>query len=162
MKLIPLTQGKFAQVDDADYDFLMQWKWHADKSPSGNTFYAKRNDKSSGKNKAICMHRLLLGLTAPKIFGEHRDQNGLNNQRDNLREATHSENMRNTKSKKGSSSKYKGVSWVAKRNKWQSNIWLDRKQYPLGHFKLESEAALAYNKKAIELFGEFANLNIIE
>jgi len=83
MKLIPLTQGKFAQVDDEDFEYLNQWKWFALKD--AQTFYAARGIYLKGN---ILMHRQLLGLTNSEVKGEHKDRNGLNNQKENLRVAT--------------------------------------------------------------------------
>lgn len=165
MKLIPLTQGKFAQVDDEDYDFLMQWKWQTKKD--SHTYYASRYRNITRTNRVlILMHRELLGLKkGDGKFGDHKDRNGLNNQRGNIRIATKSENMRN---KQGYGvSNYRGVSLNVYNNKnrvyikWIATIKNSGKQKTLGRFNTEIEAALAYNKVAKELYGEFANLNII-
>ena len=112
MKEIKLTQGKVALVDDEDFDFLNQWKWCAHKD--GNNFYAVRVDYSNGRanKKFLSMHRVLLGLTDPKIFPDHKDGDGLNNQRYNLRIATPSQNVINSKtSGKDKTSIYRGVSF---------------------------------------------------
>jgi len=82
MKLIPLTQGKFAQVDDEDFEWLNQWKWYAAKK--GNIYCAQRNIKINGKHTAIGMHNFILN-SPPKTQIEHMDGCGLNNQRFNLR-----------------------------------------------------------------------------
>jgi hypothetical protein len=162
MKLISLTQGKFAQVDDEDYEWLNQFKWHAHKDKS--TFYAM--GYINGKN--TLMHRLILKITNPKIQGDHRDRNVLNNQRNNIRIATHSQNKVNGVSYKNSSSKFRGVGLYKMNNGfkdyeyWRASIQKDGKLMRLGLFKNETDAAMAYNKKATELFGEFANLNIIK
>ncbi len=160
MKLIPLTQGQFAQVDDEDFEYLNQFKWFAHKNRY--KFYAMRKvKKGTGKWAPMSMHRILLGLIDPKIYADHKDRNGLNNQRYNLREANGSQNNANKESRKNSSSKYLGVKWYKKHEKWTSAIKLNYKTYHLGYFDLEEMAALAYNTKAVELHGEFANLNII-
>ncbi len=94
MKLIPLTQGKFAQVDDEDYDYLNQWKWYTTKNHK--TFYAARHIRINGKQKLIYMHRVIMNI----IKGyktDHIDHNGLNNQKYNLRICTCQENNRNRK-----------------------------------------------------------------
>ncbi len=173
MKLIPLTQGKFAQVDDEDYDYLMQWKWHFTTSKTNRSFYVNRTMITIVNNKrvkkSIKMHRVILGLTDPKIFGDHKDHDGLNNQRNNLRIATQQQNVMNRRSAKDSSSIYLGVSiskikdnyGIYKYHYWQSSITINKKRISLGIFKKEEDAALAYNEKAKEIFGEFANLNII-
>ena len=92
-------------------------------------------------------------------FIDHIDNDPLNNNIENLRETTRSQNLMNQKPRKNKSSKYKGVSWYKRDKIWQAQIKINKKQIHLGRFKLEKDAALAYNKAAIELFGEFACLN---
>lgn len=95
----------------------------------------------------------------PKYI-DHIDNDSLNNRIENLREITLSQNQGNRKpNKNSSSSKYKGVSWFKPANKWRSRITKNSKQIHLGYFVNETEAAKAYNNKAMELFGEYANLN---
>lgn len=157
MKKIPLTQGKFALVDDEDFEYLNQWKWFAHKRGSG--YYATRKEK----NKQISMHRQIMSVNDISVLIDHRDRNSLNNQRNNLRTASRSQNNANTISRKNSYSKYLGVSLFRKtkagKGKWRASIGKDKKIYHLGYFKTEQQAAIAYNKKALELHGEFANLN---
>lgn len=101
MKLIELSKtskrdkGKyFAEVDDADYDWLNQWNWTADKN--GNTIYAHRMERIGvNKRKKIKMHRLIMGVTDSKILVDHKDRRGWNCQRHNLRICTKSENCKN-------------------------------------------------------------------
>lgn len=161
MKKIKLTQGKFALVSDEDYHDLIKWDWFACKSSIG-TWYAKRNDPISkggtGKRK-IYMHRQILGVTDPKIMIDHKDNNGLNNTRKNIRVATRSQNGVNTKSRKNSTSKYIGVSFKTANRKWVSQIQFNNKQLYLGLFDSEKEAAKRYDLEAKKLFGEYANLN---
>ena len=107
------------------------------------------------------MHRVI--NDTPKILGtDHIDGNPLNNQKSNLRNATKSQNGMNRKSNRNSSSKYKGISWNKQNKKWRGEIQKNKKRYGLGYFKSEIEAARAYNKKALELFGEYARLNKFE
>lgn len=149
MKKIPLTQGKFAIVDDGDYDWLSQFKWCAHKHHK--TYYAQSH--------GITMHRKIMGLE--KGDGkqiDHVDRNGLNNQRSNLRIATQQENTFN-RGPVGKSSKYKGVCWHTTRNKWEVRIKHNDKTIHLGVHKDEVLAAKAYDKKAKELFGDHAYLN---
>lgn len=158
MKQIPLTQGQFALVDDEDFEELNKFKWQANKSL--HTYYAVRSFTIS-KNKRIDikMHRQILGLTNGKIKCDHIDLNGLNNQRYNLREATHIQNMMNRKSKINSTSQYKGVRWKKDSEKWVAAIYAKGKQMHLGYFTDEIEAAKAYDEMAKLHFGEFAWLN---
>lgn len=146
---------KKVMVDDSDYDYLSQFNWSL--LPDHNTFYASRR---SGKHR-IKMHREILGLIDPQIKADHRDKNGLNNQRTNIRIATYSQNNANRNSCKNSSSKYLGVTWRSDSTAWEASIKKDGKNKYLGHFKSESDAAMAYNNAAAKLFGEFANLNKI-
>ncbi len=159
MKEIVLTQGKFAQVDDEDFEFLNQWKWYALKSK--NTFYAVRNIGIEPNRTAVRMHNVIL----KNIGIDHIDHDGLNNQRLNLRHCTGSENQMNRNLKSGLAgtytSSYKGVSWHKAANKWYASIRYDGRQRSLGVYVNEIEAAIAYNKEASQRFGEFAFLNVI-
>lgn len=153
MKLIPLTLGKFAQVDDEDYDFLMQWKWWASKKK--HTYYAiSRID-----NKEVVMHRIV-NKTPDDLFCDHKDRDGLNNQSDNLRGCTTEQNLWNRKPHKTnkSTSQYKGV-YLCHGKYWSSRISYSGKTIHLGHFKTEIEAAKAHDDAAKKHHGEFAYLN---
>ena len=159
VKEIQLTQGKVALVDDADYEWLNQWKWYAKKERG--TFYAVRGINKGGDRRSIRMHRLILGLTDPKDFGDHKDMDGLNNQRNNLRKCSHAQNQRNRNGHRNSASKFKGVTFRTKDNMWYAQIKYNKKLTHLGGFKTEIEAAQKYNEAATKYHGEFARLNII-
>lgn len=148
MKRIKLTQGKYALVDDEDFDYVNQWKWYYDAG------YARRTIK----NRGIFMHIVILS----KPLGmevDHKDGNGINNQRNNLRLCIRVQNVQNRSKSKNKSSKYKGVGLL--HGKWQATITYQYKKYYLGWFKTEKEAAIMYNREASKMFGEFAKLNII-
>ena len=111
--------------------------------------------------KEYRIHRLIWLYhkeTLPKEL-DHIDQNKTNNKIENLRAATRTENNRNKKSLKNSSSKWKGVCWHSGDKRWQAQIQVDRKKKYIGSFANEADAAMAYNVAASELHGEFANLN---
>lgn len=159
MKEIKLTQGKVALVDDEDYEKVNCFKWNAIKDR--NTFYAKRNIKVSNglqRQTTIQMQRLIFGYCGILKI-DHRDGNGLNNQKSNLRFATTSQNGMNRKPNKCALSKFKGVSFHKRHLKFISSIRINGNSYHLGYFTNEIEAAKAYDVKALELFGEFAYLN---
>jgi len=167
MKEIKLTRNMVALVDDEDFDFLNQWKWQAGKSKESVTYYASRTERGNELQKpvSIKMHRLIM-KTPDNMEVDHIDHNGLNNQKSNLRNCTHSQNHMNKRPH--GRSKYLGVSWASDRNKWIVYIQRRVKGSPYERIQLyreqfdsEIDAALAYNKKASELFGEFAHLNII-
>lgn len=157
MKEIIITQNKTALVDDEDFEYLNQWKWYAQKGK--HTWYACRDVKTKNTRKNFLMHREILKIKSYKenpIQTDHRDGNGLNNQKNNLRLCSDIENNRNRKSYRGNS-RYKGVQPRGLR--WEACIIFNRGYIYLGRFDLEVEAAIAYDQKATELFGEFANLN---
>ena len=156
-KQIPLTQGKFAIVDDEDYERITRWKWCAGKG--GDTFYATR---CPGKrNTTIAMHRLIIGASGRQQI-DHVNGNGLDNRRCNLRLATKSQNMMNRGPQKGNKSGYKGVHFDLASGKWMAIIKFDGRNRNLGRFNTKEQAAQAYNKAAQEHFGTFAWLNKIK
>ena len=157
MKHIKLTQGKYALVDDEDYSELIKYKWYA--NHRHGIWYAYTNIRTGKSRITISMHRFL--LNPPKgIQVDHRDHNGLNNRRTNIRICTHAQNIQNQRRKQGSkTSRYKGVFWNKKESYWYVQIKQNGKKLNLGSFLNEIEAAKIYDKKAEELFGEFANTN---
>ena len=163
MRRISLTQGKFAIVDDADFEWLNQWKWYPSNN-GRNTFYAIRSIRlPNGKRTTSRMHREILGLKfGDKRQCDHQNHRGLDNRRDNLRICTSKQNNQNMSSYKSCSSVYKGVSWHKIHHKWRAFITVDYKQIHLGYFDNEEKAARVYDKVAIKYFGEFANLNFGE
>ncbi len=154
MKLITLTQGKFAKVDDGMFEYLSQFKWYA-KNYQGK-FYANR--KSKGAH--IPMHLVVLGIVdktyTGDLQGDHIDGDSLNNQSSNLRQATPSQNAANKVKCRGTS-KYLGVS--RKRGKWKVQVNKGGITYHVGMFEDEDDAGRAADKKRLELHGEFAQLN---
>lgn len=150
MKEIKLTQGRVALVDDEDFEYLNQFKWYAHKNR--NTYYAER--MSSPGKVMIRMHRVIMNLL-PGEFVDHRDCNGLNNQKDNLRLCNKSQNCMNRRyiNKTG----YLGVYTSKKR--FHASIRVNKKSINLGCFKSAEEAAMARDLGSIKYFGQFANLN---
>ena len=175
MKLIPLSKTKnskysgkyFAQVDDMDYSSLVKYNWHVSIKKSGKAYALRIMVLPNGKKSTISMHRHILGLTDSKNQGDHKDINGLNNQRGNLRICEPYENSRNKCSKINSTSKYLGVFIEPVTKPYGSYKYIrarispnrDRKSIFLGTFKTEEDAARAYDIAALKYYGEFANLN---
>jgi hypothetical protein len=153
MKEIPLTQGKVALVDDADFDWLNQWKWYYHYAG------AVRNTPRP-KRKTVLMHREIFGLSSEDSDDvDHRNHDRLDNRRCNLRICTTTENCHNRYKPKQCSSKFKGVSWHNNNARWTAQIGIPGKLIHLGSFKLEECAALAYDMAALREFGEFAHCN---
>ena len=160
MKAIPLAGGKEALVDDCDYEYLMQWKWHFQRRRQ--TGYAARNKYTEKRRQHIFMHRLVAercGLDVGKHDVDHIDGNGLNNTRGNLRGATRSQNNVNSKRPKTNSSGFKGVYPHSQVDKWCAQIGVAGRRVYLGYFDDPRDAARAYNEAALRHYGEFACLN---
>jgi hypothetical protein len=159
MREILLTQGQVAYVDDEDYEGLSRWQWYA--METNGIWYAMRTEKLPVK-RTICMHTSVM-KTPDGLEVDHEDGNGLNNQRYNLRVATHTQNLWNTGVRRSNTSGYKGVSWHQHTGKWRSEIRIGGGQrLYLGVFEDITDAARAYNEAALLHHGEFARLNRIE
>jgi hypothetical protein len=157
MKQIPVVPLKitrrtvFALVDDEDYDFLNKFEWYP--RSNGKKLYARARIDG----KYADMHQLILPSPSYKLTPDHINNNGLDNQKHNLRLATKSQQGANTAAK--GKNKYKGVHFKKQCNKYIAEIMCKGVRQYLGSFRSEAEAALAYNKAAFEAFGEFAKLN---
>jgi len=156
VKQIFVSPDYVAKVDDADYDLVSAYKWWSVRHRHGGlaTVYAWARRKNGTK---VSMH----GLLVP--HADHHNNDGLDNQRDNLRPATQSQNRMNTrKTVSPTSSKFKGVCWHKKAKKWMASIKINHTPRYLGLFIEEYEAAEAYDEAAKQLFGEFAQPNFTE
>lgn len=152
MKEIPLTQGRIALIDDEDYERVMRFRWRARRDKK--TWYAE----TGPSDRSVFLHNFILG-TAPGFEGEHRDSDGLNNRRGNLRIATRSQNCMNRRgwSKYG----YKGIYKISTGDRYGARIQVGKKIHQIGCFDSPEEAARAYDVEAIKLHGEFAKLNFV-
>jgi len=159
MKKIKLLRGKVVLVDDENFDFINQWQWYLMKG--NHTNYACRKEKK----KTILIHRVIMN-TPDNMEVDHKDRNGLNCQKSNMRNCNHSQNNANRGERKGMS-KYRGVYFMRQtyKNKERTYIIADirvnNKTIHLGYFETEIDAAIAYNKAAINYHKDFANINII-
>ena len=155
-KLIPLTQGKFALVDDEDFERLSKFKWSASKKRDGG-YMAVRHSPRPNRH-TILMHRQIMNCPQGMDV-DHIDHNQLDNRKAKLRICTHTQNLQNSLSHKGSKSRFKGVCWHKGSHKWQALIRTDSHRIHLGYFASEIEAAKTYDAVAIKYFREFASLN---
>lgn len=154
-------KGLYALVDNKDYDFLMQWKWYP--HFTRGKIYAIRNIKHKEPTSPSQMHRLLLNLKVNEFMqGDHKDGNGLNNQRHNIRKCTFQNNMKNMKPRKNKyGSKYVGVSWQKRIKKWMARITFNSKRIFLGYFEKKIDAGRAVNLANKFYNKEFGYINKI-
>lgn len=154
---IPLTMGLKAVVDQVDLGLVSRHKWCA--SRGHNTFYALANwTKPDGSRTMVKLHRLIMGAQSGELV-DHRDRNGLNNRRSNLRLCSPSQNGGNAGTSRRNKSGYRGVFWDAQLNRWRAYIEIDRHRRHLGLYDDPWEAAQVYNATARDAWGEFAYQN---
>lgn len=154
---IPLTQGQFAIVDDVDAD-LASLKWHATKRK--NTSYAARSVRlPGGRKRGEYLHRVIAARIGLISLVSHKDWDGLNCRRDNLQPATKSQNGADRGLDSNNTSGFKGVTWHLRAEKWMAQIEIDGKRRYLGVFVDPADAARAYDRAAVDAFGQFSALN---
>ena len=155
MKTIIFKNGLECRYDDKDHGLVSKYRWWSEKI--GHTWYAKSTVKNpDGKRTSVYMHRLILSPKKGKRT-DHVNMNGLDNRRVNLRECSHSENLCNVGSRKGSKQIFKGVHF--EHNGFVASIRFNNVKTYIGRFKTAKDAALAYDEKAISIHGKFARLN---
>jgi hypothetical protein len=150
LRYILLNQGRYVIVDLADYERLSKHNW----SVTNFTTYAVRVEKG----KTIYMHNQIMQLQ-PGLIVDHKDHDGLNNTRANLRPATKSQNCCNRRKMQGGTSKYIGVYVDKKSRRFKAAITCQGRRMHLGYFDSETDAARAYDNAAKELHKDFATLN---
>jgi hypothetical protein len=150
MKELLTTNGKSVLLDDSDFEWASKRTWHA------------RNDKTAWYivgyhpdfKKTVYLHREIMGFPNSRV--DHKNRNGLDCQRDNLRLATLDQsNANRQKPTRPTTSKYKGMYWCKRKLRWRVTV----KNRFIGYFKNEEDAARAYDSEAVKLWGEFAHLN---
>jgi len=157
MPEIPLSRGMIALVDEIDLPLLEPFKWCAseNRKPHSIIWYALANTrKPDGRRTMVKMHRLIMAALPGQLV-DHRNHDGLDNRRENLRVTNTQQNTANARTARG----YKGVS-ATRSGRWRAAIMVDRRTRHLGVFDDPWEAATAYNVAALEAWGEFAHLNV--
>jgi hypothetical protein len=153
---VELTKGAEAIIDIDDLEKVIEGNWwHLSKAG-----YAAKHEMVDGKSTMIYMHRLVIGAKKGEVV-DHVNGDKLDNRRNNLRIVTQHQNCYNSKPK-GSTSKYKGVYFCNKRKRYYARIKKHGKQRSLGGYSNEIDAAKAYNTAAVDVFGDYANLNEID
>jgi hypothetical protein len=161
MKKIPLSRGMTAIVDDEDFERVSQFKWcvtcHKERNPPD--YYARRSIwcKQTKKSITVLMHRFILNAPPDKHV-DHRDGNGLDNRRANLRLVTPAQNQQNLRRQQGKTG-FRGVQYDQRKRRHYARIKANNQKIWLGFFDSAEEAARAYDAAAIEHHGEFARLN---
>jgi hypothetical protein len=151
--MVGITQkGKKFYFDKIDFEFIKNYTWCIGSQGYPSTRFNR---------KIKLMHRIITDAQEGQ-YVDHINHDTCDNRRENLRICTNAENLHNTNKRKNTISKYKGV-YCYKRGKKRYNAYIkhDGRNRSLGYYETEEEAALAYNKAATELFGEFAKLNDI-
>ena len=160
--IIELTSPKYKNqkcvIDTDDYDKIKKYNWSIHKGLKDKCFYAISHDKINGKYTTIKLHRLIMNVESHKNV-DHKDFNGLNNVKTNLRICTPTENMRNRRMSYNNKSGYKGVCPVGNSKKWRMQIRVNKKTIYLGQCENPIDGAKIYDKAEIKYFGEFANIN---
>lgn len=157
-KEIPLTKGKVAIVDDSDFEQLSRFNWSAKDAKNNNKFYAHRSVWLGTHQTTILMHVQITG----HLMTDHRNGDGLDNRRENLRPCSNAQNQHNRSLNKNSTTGFKGVTFDKESGNFRARINVDGKRKNLGRFRAAIDAAHTYDKAAKLLYGEFARLNFPE
>lgn len=162
MKEIKLNRDKVAFVDDGDYERASKFKWYTEKRGINSyNYYAKRKVVTDGKESTQSLHIFIMNGTIKGLEIDHKNGNGLDCQRENLRRCTHSQNMSNQRKKPFASTRFKGVSYNKKLNKYSASIKKEGRSICIGNYNTEIEAAYNYDQMAYKMFGQFARYNIL-
>lgn len=152
---VPLSQGKFALVDDADFERVSQFKWTYDKGYAFRHVY-RRDADGKWRGRKVSLHNFVMGAEQGDLI-DHINRDPLDNRRCNLRRATKAQN--NANSGPRGNAQYKGVTYHQRDGRWLAQITSGKTKRHLGNFCTAEAAAKAYDKAAFELWGQFAYLN---
>ena len=158
---IKLEEREWTIVEQEDYYRLSKYNWHLNDNGATKIYAARSIRIGPGKLKTVRMHREIMDFPEGMLV-DHKNGDTLDNRRSNLRLATHAQNARNSRKKENTSSKYFGLTFDWKRNKWAVRITFQNKSIWLGKYDNEIEAARVYDEAAKKYFGEFAHLNFPE
>jgi HNH endonuclease len=165
LKEITLKQGSITLVDDEDFEMVSKFKWSETEKGHRRTTYARGQVFKAGTSGmyTTSMHRFVLGLErGDGLIVDHINGNGLDNRKCNLRICTLGQNAQNVSLRRNNKTGYTGVRFREERGVWVSEIRFNRKAEKLAYTRCKHLAALKYNKKAIEYFGEYAKINDVE
>ncbi|MFH1371800.1 MAG: HNH endonuclease signature motif containing protein [Planctomycetota bacterium] len=154
---IDLGQGKFTIVEPPDYYRLQCFKWWL--HSNGSNLYAARTAITDDLQAKIIYLQRQIMQPPDHLVVDHKNCDSLDNRRENLRVVTQAENMRNRRKRKNTSSRFIGVWFDKKRNKYTVQIRYKGRKLWLGRFKSETDAARAYDRAARQYCKEFARLN---
>lgn len=161
---------RFAKISPQDAELIIRHRWtvqssvkaiyfaKSQKREQRYTHYAHARTQRDGKLVRVSMHRLIMN-PPDGVFVDHINGDGLDNRRENLRLVTRQQNMANSRKRHVGQSKYKGVSQARNSPRWRACIVVNKKQIHIGTFDDELDAARAYDRKAVELYGEHAFTN---
>lgn len=150
---IPLTQGQVAVIDAEDAERVLAHRWYA--SWTRHTFYARR----TVKGKKIYLHRFIMQPPDSSVFVDHIDGDGLNCTRANMRLVTSAQNQQNRTRPRTGGCGFIGVCWDKNAKCWVADVRKDGQNIRVGRFSSAKAAAIARDRVALELFGDYAGLN---